>query len=284
MIWLRAMEKHAIDRLLEGVSLQPPAARDKRPFAQALFCIDTRSERIRRHLENAGDYQTYGIAGFFGVPVSFMELGKGSEINLCPVLLTPKNLVLEMAVSESRHDVAAVTVLEKVLHELKESVLTPFVTVEAIGLLFGLDMVGKTLMPQHYNRWRQRLYRSKPQTHLLLDKLSREQADSIVRAVQRAVIVKAVEQEFGLEAERINDALVRELREAAMGNRQGAPALVDIAGAETSAPNRLSSSVCDASIASIPPLRSCRWNASGGWASVSTSRSASSARHCAPSA
>jgi len=227
MIWLRAMEKHAIDGLLEGVSLGSPASRDKRPFAQALFCIDTRSERIRRHLENAGDYQTFGIAGFFGVPVSFMELGKGSEINLCPVLLTPKNLVLEMAVSASSNDITAVTVLEKALHELKESVLTPFVTVEAIGLLFGLDMVGKTLMPQHYNRWRRLLYKSKPQTHLLLDKLSREQADSIVRAIQRAVIVRAVEQEFGLEAEKINDALVRELREAAMGNRQGAPALVE---------------------------------------------------------
>ncbi|MEJ2060492.1 MAG: DUF2309 domain-containing protein [Gammaproteobacteria bacterium] len=230
MIWLRAMEEQAVHRLLEGVMLEPEVVRDKRPFAQALFCIDTRSERIRRHLENVGDYQTYGIAGFFGVPVSFMELGKGSEINLCPVLLTPKNLVLEMAVSESRDDMAAVTVLEKALHELKESVLTPFVTVEAIGLLFGLDMVGKTLIPQHYNRWRQRLYESRPQTHLLLDKLTREQADSIVRAVQRAVITKAVEQEFGLEAEGINDALVRELREAAMGNRQDAPGLVTSLG------------------------------------------------------
>ncbi len=225
MIWLRSMERQAMDSLLKGISVDTTAQHEKRPFAQALFCIDTRSERIRRHLENVGDYQTFGIAGFFGVPVSFVELGKGSEVNLCPVLLTPKNLVLEMAVSESKNDVAAMTLLEKVVHELKESVLTPFVTVEAIGLLFGLDMVGKTVIPQHYNAWRQRLYASKPQTHLLLDKLSREQADSILRAVQRAVIVKAVEQEFGLEAESINDALVRELREAAMGNRKGAPEL-----------------------------------------------------------
>jgi uncharacterized protein YbcC (UPF0753/DUF2309 family) len=225
MTWLRAMEQHAMDHLLANVSLQPPACTGKRPFVQALFCIDTRSERIRRHLENVGDYQTYGIAGFFGVPVSFMELGKGSEIKLCPVLLSPKNLVLEMAVGEGKDDVGALTVLEKVVHELKESVLTPFVTVEAIGLLFGFDMVGKTLIPQHYQPWRQRLNTSKPQTHLLLDKLSREQANSIVRAVQRAVIVKAVEQEFGLEAERINDTLVRELREAALGNRKDAPEL-----------------------------------------------------------
>jgi len=230
MIWLRAMEQQAMTGLLESIHLERPEATGKRPFAQALFCIDTRSERIRRHLESVGDYQTYGIAGFFGVPVSFMELGKGSEINLCPVLLTPKNLVLEMAVGQSTDDPAAVTVLEKALHELKESVLSPFVTVEAIGLLFGFDMVGKTVIPQQYNRWRQRLHESKPATHLLIDKLSREQADSVVRAIQRAVIAKAVEHELGLAAERINDAMVRELREAALGNAQAAPALASALG------------------------------------------------------
>jgi len=230
MTWLRAMEQQAMNRLLDGLSLQPQDVRDKRPFAQALFCIDTRSERIRRHLESVGDYQTYGIAGFFGVPVSFMELGKGSEINLCPVLLTPRNVVLEMAVGAAKADVAAVTVLEKALHELKESVLSPFVTVEAIGLLFGFDMVGKTVIPQHYNRWRQHLHEGKPHTHLLIDKLSREQADSVLRAVQRAVIAKAVEHELGLEAEQVNDALVRELREAAMGHREESPELANALG------------------------------------------------------
>lgn len=224
MLWLQAMEARAMQRLLTGLRLEPPPPRDKRPFAQALFCIDTRSERIRRQLESVGDYQTFGIAGFFGVPVSFMELGKGSETHLCPVLLTPKNLALEMSV-EAPRDLDAVTALEKALHELKESVLSPFVTVEAIGLLFGFDMIGKTLLPQRYNRWRSQLHEHKPPTHLLIDKLGREQADSIVRAVQRAVIVKAVEQEFELTAERITDAMVRELREAALGKQPDAPEL-----------------------------------------------------------
>lgn len=224
LIWLRAMETHAIKQLLAGVNLAPPEPRDKRPFVQAMFCIDTRSERIRRHLESVGDYQTYGIAGFFGVPVSFMELGKGSEMHLCPVLVTPKNLVLEMTVADAE-DVHPVTALEKALHELKESVFAPFVTVEAIGLLFGFDMVGKTLMPQTYNHWRKRLYRKKRSTHLLIDKLEREQADSVLRTVQRAVIIMAIEQDFGLEAERISDDMVRELREAALGRHSGAPKL-----------------------------------------------------------
>ncbi|RRQ21181.1 DUF2309 domain-containing protein [Thiohalobacter thiocyanaticus] len=234
MLWLQAMEARAMQRLLAGLRLEPPPPRDKRPFAQALFCIDTRSERIRRQLESVGDYQTFGIAGFFGVPVSFMELGKGSETHLCPVLLTPKNLALEMSV-EAPRDLDAVTALEKALHELKESVLSPFVTVEAIGLLFGFDMIGKTLLPQRYNRWRRQLHEHKPPTHLLIDKLGRDQADSIVRAVQRAVIVKAVEQEFELAAERITDAMVRELREAALGRQPGAPELAGALGLDREA-------------------------------------------------
>ena len=224
MFWLRAMESHATNQLLAGLNLAPSKPRDKRPFVQAMFCIDTRSERIRRHLESVGDYQTYGIAGFFGVPVSFMELGKGSEMHLCPVLLTPKNLVLEMTVADAE-DMHPVTALEKAMHELKESVFGPFVTVEAIGLLFGFDMVGKTLMPQTYNHWRKRLYRKKRSTHLLIDMLSREQADSILRTVQRAVIIMAIEQDFGLEAEHISDDMVRELREAALGRRFGGATL-----------------------------------------------------------
>ena len=222
MLWLRAMESKTIADLMNGLTPQPAdEVEEKRPFAQAMFCIDTRSERIRRHLEGVGDYQTFGIAGFFGVPVSFMEHGKGSETHLCPVILTPKNLVPEITAATPQDD-AAIPVLEKALHELKESVLTPFVTVEAIGLLFGFDMVGKTVAPQTYSRWRKHLHQEKPSTRLLVDKLSRTQADSIVRAVQRAVIVKAVEHEFGLEPEKITDDIIRDLRETALGHQNRA--------------------------------------------------------------
>ena len=73
-----------------------------------------------------------------------------------------------------------------------------FLAAMIVGLLFGFDMIGKTVAPRTYNRWRRRLDPEKPFSRLLLDKLSREQADSIVRAVQRTVIVKAVEQELGI--------------------------------------------------------------------------------------
>jgi uncharacterized protein YbcC (UPF0753/DUF2309 family) len=222
IFWLRAMESHAMHKLLNGITVEPPQPREKRPFAQAMFCIDTRSERIRRHLESVGDYQTYGIAGFFGVPLSFVELGKGSEMHLCPVLLTPKNLVLEMTTADIQ-DVHPVTALEHAMHELKESVFGPFVTIEAIGLLFGFDMIGKTLTPTGYSKWRKHLHHEKHATHLVIDKLDKTQADSVLRTLQRAVIILAIEQDFPAAADKISDNMVRELREAALGRQTGAP-------------------------------------------------------------
>ncbi len=218
-MWLAAQEAHYLKQLAGGLDLNLSAPRAKRPFAQLLFCIDVRSERIRRHLERIGDYQTFGIAGFFGIPVGFIGLDKGSETDLCPVVVTPKNLVLELAIARNPEDQAFVSVLEHVFHDLKASVLSPYITVEAIGLLFGLDMFGKTLAPLAYNRWRSRLHPEKPDSRLLLDKITREQADSVIRALQRAMIVKALGSELGIEREAITDEMIRELRETALDHQ-----------------------------------------------------------------
>ncbi|MDQ7083025.1 MAG: Na-translocating system protein MpsB [Aquificota bacterium] len=161
-LWLRAHERSIIDEIA-GKLRQVQVGR-KRPFAQALFCIDVRSERFRRHLEEVGEYETYGIAGFFGVPVSFIELGKGHETHLCPVLIKPKNVVLELRRELKGDKESLKEVLEEILHDLKYNILTPYITVEAIGLLFGFDMVGKTLFPLGYSRFRERLSEEKPPT------------------------------------------------------------------------------------------------------------------------
>jgi uncharacterized protein YbcC (UPF0753/DUF2309 family) len=229
-IWLRAMERQAIERFLRDMRPPEDLPPGKRPFAQALFCIDVRSELLRRQLEAVGDYQTFGIAGFFGVPVGFLGFGRGSEIHLCPAVLTPKNLVLELPAEPDFEDQAWGSTFSHVVHDLKSSVLAPFVTVEAIGVLFGFDLVGKTLAPLGYHRWRQRLAARKPLTRLLLDKLSREQADSIVRALQRALIVKALQAELGIERERVNDDIIRELRETALGHQSAPTALSRVLG------------------------------------------------------
>lgn len=218
-LWLAAHEASYMDRLTSHLCVDRPAPRAKRPFAQILFCIDVRAERMRRHLEQLGDYETFGIAGFFGIPVSFIGLEKGSETHLCPVVVTPRNLVLELDITRHASGEDFISVLEQALHDLKASVLSPFITVEAIGLLFGLDMFGKTMAPLAYNRWRSHLFNDKSASRLLLDKLSLEQVDSIIRALQRALIVRALDRELGIRRETITDAMVRELREVALGHQ-----------------------------------------------------------------
>ncbi|MGC9238569.1 MAG: DUF2309 domain-containing protein [Acidithiobacillus sp.] len=225
-VWLQAMESHYITELVDRLQVPEPApSHPKRPFAQALFCIDVRSEPMRRQLEALGDYQSFGIAGFFGVPLGYLEFGKGSEMHLCPAVQTPKNLVLEIPADLELEEEALYGALEHVLHDLKSSVLSPFVAVEAIGLLFSLGLIGKTLLPLGYHRWHARLHSDKPVTRLLLDKLSPEQADSIIRAIQRAMIVKALARELRISRDQVTDDEVRELREIALGHQHGPSAL-----------------------------------------------------------
>jgi uncharacterized protein YbcC (UPF0753/DUF2309 family) len=64
---------------------------EQRPKVQAAFCIDVRSEIIRRAFETVcPKAQTLGFAGFFGVPIEHVPLGAVAPRSHMPVLLTPK--------------------------------------------------------------------------------------------------------------------------------------------------------------------------------------------------
>jgi uncharacterized protein YbcC (UPF0753/DUF2309 family) len=239
--FLLAMESRVINDLIRRVRVPEtgtPTRPTRRPFAQAFFCIDVRSEPLRRHLEALGDYETFGIAGFFGVPMAFLEYGNGSEQPLCPAIMTPKNLVAEIPAGLRLEEEPLFGALSEVFHGLKQSVMAPFVAVEAVGLLFGLGLVGRTLWPVGYHRLRDRFHGGKPPTRLLVDKLSADQADSIVRAVQRAMIVQALARELRVARDQVTDDEVRELREIALGNAEGPSALATRLGLSEAAEAR----------------------------------------------
>ena len=78
-------------RLLGSLKRHGDASVDSgvRPSAQALFCIDVRSEPMRRYLEAVDDtIETRGFAGFFGVSLGVRE-ADGRDSARCPVLLQP---------------------------------------------------------------------------------------------------------------------------------------------------------------------------------------------------
>ena len=60
------------------------------PALQAVFCIDVRSEVLRRHLEAQHDsVQTRGFAGFFGLPIQYQATDANFSRPQLPGLLAP---------------------------------------------------------------------------------------------------------------------------------------------------------------------------------------------------
>ncbi len=122
------------------------------PAAQLIFCIDVRSEPFRAAVESVGDYETYGFAGFFGVPVTLYDQIGGESYHSCPVLLQPSHVVTELPCSDAERlrdekGYYFVRLVKKFYHSLKYNFTTPFVVAEAVGCFAGLWMAFKSLAP-----------------------------------------------------------------------------------------------------------------------------------------
>lgn len=164
LVWLDAYESHYRDGFLQRLSSRPVADTAKRPAAQAVFCIDVRSEGMRRHLETQGDYQTLGFAGFFAAAVSFTDLAGGDASALCPVLLEPKNAVREIpadtmdsAAQRRLAGLQAASGARDGFHDAKENALAPFALAEIAGWFAGPVAAAKTFVPRHFGALRKRL-------------------------------------------------------------------------------------------------------------------------------
>ena len=111
-----------------------------RPEAQMIFCIDVRSETIRRHIEKQDtNIQTMGFAGFFGVPLSFKRLDEKSPGHRLPVLLPPGLHAKEVNKPSEAPPPSEQWVLSSYFRNLRKLSHSSFLYVE----LFGLLAVGK---------------------------------------------------------------------------------------------------------------------------------------------
>ncbi|NYF16943.1 hypothetical protein HDC37_001768 [Microbacterium sp. AK009] len=178
-IWQEAYERGVARRLAPAIApvLRPVGPSAERPIAQAVFCIDPRSEGIRRHLEAAGRVETLGFAGFFAVPIWFRSAAGGPAVASCPVLLTPRRAVSE---SSSDHEplarwqgrLACGHALRGTFGRVKDSTIAPFALAETAGWLMGPAMAARTVSP---TGWRAlveqvgRLLPAKPATRLDAD-------------------------------------------------------------------------------------------------------------------
>ena len=136
--WQFAFEAGYQRRLAHALAAQPAAASTVRPVAQAVFCIDVRSEIFRRHLEAAlPGAQTIGFAGFFGFPVAHQPAGSPVAASRCPVLLVPPVESCEpMPATEAAAAVSA-RAEAGAWKAFQNSAASCFSFVETAGLAFG---------------------------------------------------------------------------------------------------------------------------------------------------
>ncbi|MBK5970495.1 MULTISPECIES: YbcC family protein [Thiorhodovibrio] len=114
-----------------------------RPAVQAAFCIDVRSEVIRRALETiCPQGQTLGFAGFFGLPLEHVPLGAVAPRSHLPVLLSPKYRVCSTLQGSDDDDAVHALAtqrrrngLTKTWKAFKMGASSCFSFVEAAGLL-----------------------------------------------------------------------------------------------------------------------------------------------------
>lgn len=104
--------------------------------AQFVFCIDVRSEPFRRNLEAVGPYETFGFAGFFGVPISVCQTDSGETYASCPVLVEPQH-----EVSDNSKKITLSRELRELYQSTKYTFTTSFPLVETLGFWSGL-MIG----------------------------------------------------------------------------------------------------------------------------------------------
>jgi uncharacterized protein len=90
-VWQLALELAYQRQLLGRLTCSAGAPVDEAPFeVQAAFCIDVRSEPLRRALEAVWPaVQTIGFAGFFGLPVAYTPLATSARRPQLPGLLAP---------------------------------------------------------------------------------------------------------------------------------------------------------------------------------------------------
>jgi len=138
-----AYRRRLVGLLATGTA--PAVARGiERLTLQMVFCIDVRSEVFRRHLEAVSPaLETFGFAGFFGMPLEFVPLGAAHGPAQCPVLLQPSFRIHERlrGAPESVQAQAAVSrrmlrLGRKVWKSFQTSATGCFTFVESLGLAY----------------------------------------------------------------------------------------------------------------------------------------------------
>ncbi|MEJ2792038.1 putative inorganic carbon transporter subunit DabA [Iodobacter sp. LRB] len=146
-VWQRALE-YSYQQPLQSQLLSAVPHSQTQLQLQAIFCIDVRSEPMRRALEAQSDeIQTIGFAGFFGLPIEYSVAGSKYSRPQLPGLLKPSIRAEQKGSANSRQAVAN-QIKGQVAGKLADDAASAmFGLVEAKGLFRAVNLVKKTFFP-----------------------------------------------------------------------------------------------------------------------------------------
>lgn len=161
-IWLKAWEATFQNKLVLNLKSNEIAGAKKTekkhiPDAQLVFCIDTRSELIRRHVEATGLYETYGYAGFFGIAADYQHYEEDISIKSCPPIVgSPYKItenpskILEQKAVEFKGEKSISKAKKQIFTRLKNMLPSSFGFVEGAGAFYGLSLFARSFAPSMY--------------------------------------------------------------------------------------------------------------------------------------
>jgi uncharacterized protein YbcC (UPF0753/DUF2309 family) len=153
-----AYERRLYTQTLDALTLynRVPRPRPSAPRFQAIFCIDEREESLRRHLEEvAPDAVTFGIAGFYFVPMYYRGAADAHFVPLCPAAVRPQHWVVEEVVesdgeAHQRHARRrrALGLVSHGFHVAGRSFVLGALLSAVGGVLASVPLIARTLLPR----------------------------------------------------------------------------------------------------------------------------------------
>lgn len=172
----RRYRRQVLDATAARRAIAVPAHTARRE-AQFAFCIDEREESMRRAIEEQGpQYETFGVAGFFGVAIDYLGLYDHVPAAHCPVVVVPQHEVHEAPIHDERRWADLRRKLRSGWHSLERQIGRGSRTLAAgtglafvLGPLAGVATAGRVMAPRRSLRIRDRLaerFAPRPRTKL----------------------------------------------------------------------------------------------------------------------
>jgi uncharacterized protein YbcC (UPF0753/DUF2309 family) len=161
-----AYERRFYAQALDALALhnRRPQPEPAAPRFQAIFCIDERAESLRRHLEEvAPDAVTFGIAGFYFVPMYYRGTADTHFVPLCPAAIRARHWVVEEFVETAEETHRGYTKRRRALglvargfHVASRSFVPGALLSTVVGVLASAPLIARTLLPRFTARLRLR--------------------------------------------------------------------------------------------------------------------------------